>query len=71
MSTTWSYQTIRVNTTGGHLNEESLDARLNALGEENWELVEVTPVLSGQETMFLLYTFRRPNESKQRAGFRA
>jgi hypothetical protein len=69
--TSWSYHTMRINTTGGHLNEESLDARLNALGEENWELVEVTPVLANQETMFLLYTFRRPGETKNRAGFRA
>ncbi len=39
----WEYRTMKVPATGGFLggkfNEEILDARLNELGEQRWELV--------------------------------
>lgn len=33
---------------------------LNALANEGWELVSVTPVTCSENTKYLLYTFKRP-----------
>jgi hypothetical protein len=65
----WEYCTLRMNTAGGHLDTERLDEELNELGQQDWELFTVSPVLSNGETMFLVFSFRRPGEPKRRAGF--
>ena len=65
----WEYHTLRINTAGGHLDTERLDAELNELGQDGWELLSVTPVDSAGETMFFVYHFRRGGEPKRRMGF--
>lgn len=69
MNKGWEFRTLRMNTAGAHLDTESLDMELNELGKEGWELLTVSPILSGGETMFLVYHFRRSEERKQKAGF--
>ncbi len=39
----WEYRTVKASATGGFLggkfNQEALEARLNELGEQQWEVV--------------------------------
>ena len=66
---TWEYRTLRFNTAGGHIDLERLEAEINALGGDGWELMSVTPVQVNSETMCIIHHFRRPAGPQRRAGF--
>jgi hypothetical protein len=62
----WEYKSLKLGTTGllgGKIDVESLDAYMNILGEEGWELVAAfdTNQAYGQ-TRDVLLIFKRPLE---------
>jgi hypothetical protein len=67
MNHLWEYHTALFEVLNGlfsgfQLDEEQMRSRLNALGNEGWELVSVTPIKqsSGHGTAALLASFKRP-----------
>jgi hypothetical protein len=59
----WEYRVLAVHASHGNLSvrndrgeEAPLEAILNELGAERWEVVAVTP----SATTYLLYTLKRP-----------
>jgi hypothetical protein len=60
----WEYMTLKIETTGwtgGKFDEFDLDARLNELGRQGWELATAfdTNQIYG-ETRYMVFTFKRP-----------
>lgn len=67
----WEYKTFPQELDGGYVNDMDLDNRLNQLGEEGWELFAVSPITVGNDTKYLIHHFRRMQEGRKAAGFRA
>lgn len=67
----WQYMVVPFNVTGGHVRDEELNDLLNEWGQDGWELVSVTPVISEGHTTCLVHHLRKPSDSKRRAGFNA
>jgi len=65
----WEYKTQTITLDNGQLDRQELDNLLNALGNDGWELLTVTPVLLEGRTESLVHHFRRTSEPKRRAGF--
>jgi hypothetical protein len=60
----WEYMTLKFSTTGfwigGNLNTDEFNQKLNALGEEGWELVSVFDTNQGQGmTRDVIAVFKR------------
>ncbi len=63
----WEYKTIKLATTGfwaqGVLNEVELDAMLNEMGMQNWELVAAFDTnQGGGGTRDVVVIFKRPKQ---------
>lgn len=61
----WEYKTVKFEAKGflgGVADDEALDAALNALGEQGWELVSVfdTNMLMNGTTREIVATMKRP-----------
>lgn len=60
----WDYKTVHFEPGGffgGKLDFEAFDSRLNLLGAEGWELVNVFDTNQGQgTTRFVVAVFKRP-----------
>lgn len=65
----WEYQTLPVQIEEGLLEDLELDKRLNALGEEGWEVYAVSTTMLEGTTRFVVHHLRRLGEPKNRAGF--
>jgi hypothetical protein len=60
----WEYATVKVRAKGfwgGEVNEIEIDALLNRMGEDGWELA-TTAAANGSYgiTKYLVFTFKRP-----------
>jgi len=67
--TRWEYKTLSVKLDEGYLDDQNVDSVLEGLGREGWELVSVSPVVSGGSTTMLVHHFRRVPESRRSVGF--
>ena len=59
----WEYKTIKVKATGfigGEVETEDIEAKLNNLGRDGWELVSSFPTAaSNGYTRYVLFVFKR------------
>jgi len=60
----FEYETLMLDATGfwagGKINEQELKARLNEMGQEGWELLEISTTNKGLgETRSILCVFKR------------
>jgi hypothetical protein len=65
----WNYKTVAVEVAGGQWwvggkpEPAAIDAMLNEMGSQEWELVAVMDTnQSGGATRFMVYTFKRPQK---------
>ncbi len=61
----WEYRTVKFESKGmlgGHVNEAKIDASLNDLGGQGWELVSAfdTNSFAQGATRWLVFLFKRP-----------
>ncbi len=68
MPNTWEYKAVTVTVAEGQFAVSQAENQINTQCEEGWELLSVTPLLSGGDTSALVYHFRRGAE-RRRAGF--
>ncbi|HNR31980.1 MAG TPA: DUF4177 domain-containing protein [Candidatus Hydrogenedentes bacterium] len=67
----WEYKTLASPVKSGAFDPEALDDVLNRLGADGWELVTVSSVQRGGETVSLVHHLRRHGEPARRIGFHA
>ena len=65
MQMKWEYRTVKLSTqgfwSGGELDEAALDAAMNDIGEEGWELVSAFGTNKGfGESRDVVVIFKRP-----------
>ncbi len=62
----WEYKTAINDLANGESNDSKIfnitetDVFLNIMGKDNWELVDVNPIVSNGNTMKFAYFFKRP-----------
>lgn len=67
----WEYKTVPSPVKSGRFDPDALDDILNRLGSDGWELVSVSTVLHGGETVYIVHHLRRHGEPSRRMGFHA
>ena len=70
----WEYKTLKVRTgglMGGKVNTEALDAELNSLGEQGWEVTSTFPTTLGHgSTREVIVVLRREKPTAVARGGR-
>lgn len=67
----WEYKTLQTAVKSGRFDPDALDDVLNRFGSDGWELVSVSTVLQGGETVSIVHHLRRHGEPSRRMGFHA
>ena len=64
MITRWEYKTVRIDPSGfvgGNLDVQDLDAKLNSMGHDGWELGSTIETNWGEgATRYVYLLFKRP-----------
>jgi hypothetical protein len=57
----WEYKTVKIKATWtGNLKQELIEEELNALGRQDWELVNILHSQSLGESNWVLAVFKKP-----------